>query len=87
MLYRIRVKDHLDRGWSEWFEGMTITHESNGETVMVSVRQRPTDQRSLLSGSLTAFVPKGTPRPSLFMRITSDVHRTVSTNKELGGVD
>ena len=33
-LYRIRVKDHLDRNWSQWFEGLTITHEPNGETVM-----------------------------------------------------
>jgi len=33
-LYHIRVQDHLDRNWSQWFEGLTITHESNGESVM-----------------------------------------------------
>lgn len=34
VLYRIRVKGHLDRSWSQWFEGLTITHEPGGETVM-----------------------------------------------------
>jgi hypothetical protein len=34
VVYQIRVKDHLDRNWSQWFEGLTITHELNGETVM-----------------------------------------------------
>ena len=32
--YRIRVGGHLDSGWSEWFEGMRLTHEPNGETVL-----------------------------------------------------
>ena len=31
-LYQIKVKGHLDRQWSEWFDGLTITHEGNGET-------------------------------------------------------
>jgi hypothetical protein len=30
--YQIKVKGHLDRQWSEWFDGLTITHEDNGET-------------------------------------------------------
>ncbi len=34
VLYTIRVRDHLDRNWSQWFEGLTLTHELNGETVM-----------------------------------------------------
>lgn len=32
--YQIKVKGHLDPHWSEWFEGMTISHEANGETVL-----------------------------------------------------
>ena len=32
--YRIRVGGHLDSGWSEWFEGLRLTHEANGETVL-----------------------------------------------------
>ena len=32
--YRIRVGGHLDSGWSEWFEGLLLTREANGETVL-----------------------------------------------------
>ncbi len=32
--YRIRVGGHLDSGWSEWFEGLRLTREPNGETVL-----------------------------------------------------
>jgi hypothetical protein len=31
-IYQIRVKGHLDRRRSDWFEGMTITLEDNGDT-------------------------------------------------------
>ena len=33
-VYEIRVKGHLDQGWSTWFDGMTLTNEVNGETVL-----------------------------------------------------
>ncbi len=33
-LYEIRIKGHLDQRWSTWFDGMTVTHEENGETIL-----------------------------------------------------
>ncbi len=33
-LYEIRLKGHLDDRWIEWFEGMTITLEDNGDTLL-----------------------------------------------------
>lgn len=30
----IRVKGQIDEHWSNWFEGMTITHTEQGETVL-----------------------------------------------------
>jgi hypothetical protein len=33
-MYTIRVKGHLDQFWSAWFDGMTITNEANGDTVI-----------------------------------------------------
>ncbi len=30
----IIVKGHLDIDWSEWFEGLTIAHNDNGETLL-----------------------------------------------------
>jgi hypothetical protein len=32
--YQIRVKGHLDDKWSDWFEGLTITLEADGETLL-----------------------------------------------------
>jgi hypothetical protein len=34
MIYQIKIKGHLDRRWTEWFGGLTITLEDNGETVL-----------------------------------------------------
>lgn len=31
-MYEIRIQGHLDDRWAEWFEGLTITREANGET-------------------------------------------------------
>ncbi len=32
--YEIRLKGHLDSRWAEWFEGLTITLEKNGNTLL-----------------------------------------------------
>jgi hypothetical protein len=32
--YEIRLKGHLDDRWTDWFEGLTITLEDNGETLL-----------------------------------------------------
>ena len=33
-VYQIRIKGHLGRQWTDWFGGLTITLESNGETLL-----------------------------------------------------
>jgi hypothetical protein len=33
-VYEIRVKGHLDPRWSEWFDGLQITNEPNGEALL-----------------------------------------------------
>jgi hypothetical protein len=33
-LYEIRVQGHLDQHWSEWFEGLAITYDENGNTIL-----------------------------------------------------
>ncbi|MBI5303000.1 MAG: hypothetical protein HY868_12755 [Chloroflexi bacterium] len=33
-VYQIRIKGHLDSQWADWFEGMTITLEENGDTLL-----------------------------------------------------
>ena len=34
MIYQIRIKGHLERRWEDWFEGMSITLEDNGDTLI-----------------------------------------------------
>lgn len=33
-IYEIRVKGHLGRQWADWFGGLTITLEENGDTFL-----------------------------------------------------
>lgn len=35
--YEIRLKGHLDHRWADWFEGLTITLEDNGETQLAGI--------------------------------------------------
>ena len=32
--YEIRLKGHLNNRWADWFEGLTITLEENGSTLL-----------------------------------------------------
>ena len=32
--YQITVKGHLNPNWADWFDGLTITLEDNGETLL-----------------------------------------------------
>ena len=34
MVYQIRIKGHLGSRWREWFEGLTITLEADGNTLL-----------------------------------------------------
>jgi hypothetical protein len=34
MVYQIRIQGHLDSEWTDWFEGLTITLEDNGVTLL-----------------------------------------------------
>ncbi len=35
VVYQIRVRGHLGSQWSDWFGGLTITPEENGDTVLI----------------------------------------------------
>ena len=42
--YEIRVKGHLDARWAAWFDGMSLTNESDGTT---SIHGAVIDQAAL----------------------------------------
>ena len=56
-VYQIRIKGHLDRQWAEWFGGLTITLEDNGDTLFTGT---VTDQAAL-HGLLKKVRDLGTP--------------------------
>lgn len=33
-VYQIRLKGHLSSEWAEWFEGLTISQQPNGDTLL-----------------------------------------------------
>lgn len=43
-LYQIRIKGHLGEQWTDWFGGLTITPEENGDTLLTG---RVIDQAAL----------------------------------------
>lgn len=34
VIYQIRLKGHLGHQWADWFDGLTITLEDNGDTLV-----------------------------------------------------
>jgi hypothetical protein len=34
IIYQIRIKGHLSDQWTNWFEGLTITLEEDGDTLL-----------------------------------------------------
>lgn len=55
--YQIIVKGHLDNRWANWFEGLTITREDNGETLLTG----PVVDQAALHGLLRKVRDLGIP--------------------------
>jgi hypothetical protein len=56
-IYQIRIKGHLGGEWTEWFGGLTITLEDNGETLLVG----PVVDQASLHGLLRQVRDLGMP--------------------------
>jgi hypothetical protein len=65
IVYQIRLKGHLGRQWTEWFEGLTITLEENGDTLLTG----PVADQAALHGLLRKVRDLGLPLLSV-MRVT-----------------
>ena len=46
--YEIKVKGELDPVWTEWFEGLTLTHDCEGNTVFTGTVIDQTALHSIL---------------------------------------
>ena len=60
-VYQIRIKGHLDAGWEEWFGGVTLTLEVNGDTLLTG----PLVDQAALHGLLKKVRDLGMPLVSV----------------------
>jgi len=65
LVYQIRIKGHLGREWTNWFGGLTITPEDNGETLLTG----PLVDQAALHGVLRKVRDLGVPLLSV-IRVT-----------------
>ncbi|MDQ3182600.1 MAG: hypothetical protein M3Q62_03465 [Actinomycetota bacterium] len=57
MVYQIRIKGHLGPRWTDWFGGLAITLEDNGETLLTG----PVVDQAALHGLLKQVRDLGVP--------------------------
>jgi hypothetical protein len=61
MVYQIRLKGHLDSQWADWFEGLTVTLEEDGDTLLTG----PVVDQAALFGLLKRVRDLGVPLVSI----------------------
>jgi hypothetical protein len=57
MVYQIRIKGHLGHQWTDWFEGLSIAQEEDGDTLLTG----PVIDQAALHGLLKKVRDLGMP--------------------------
>jgi hypothetical protein len=61
MIYQIRIKGLLDRQWTDWFGGMSISPTEDGDTLLTG----PIEDQAALHGLLRKVRDVGMPLVSV----------------------
>ena len=61
VVYQIRIKGHLGSQWTDWFEGLNITLEEDGDTLLTG----PVIDQAVLHGLLKKVSDLGMPLVSV----------------------
>lgn len=61
VVYQIRIRSHLRSDWTDWFEGLTVTCEESGDTLLTG----PVVDQSALYGLLRKVRDLGMPLVSV----------------------
>jgi hypothetical protein len=70
MIYQVRIKGHLGSEWTDWFGGMTITLEDNGDTFLTGL----VSDQAALHGLLKKVRDLGMPLVSVTQVQINETH-------------
>lgn len=79
VVYQIRLKGHLSHQWSDWFEGLTITLEESGDTLLTG----PVIDQAALFGLLKKVRDLGMPLISVNRVEINQVNRSDSSDIQI----
>jgi hypothetical protein len=77
MIFQIRINGHLDRQWTDWFEGLTISLEEHGDTLLTG----PVADQAALHGLLKKVRDLGLPLVSV-VQVQLDEAHSLHSKKE-----
>ena len=72
LVYELRITGHLGREWTDWFEGLAITLDDNGDTLLTG----PVVDQAALHGVLMKVRDLGLPLIAIVTIDRRDDHAT-----------